>query len=345
MNDDDSPDLAQADNSHTRPGHVDTPHQKLPKPKSKRLLFAGLAVILLSIVAGATYLLWPDNSASNQTSPQVHNETETQDALNTESPFTQVQTLGDGKVTTSKPEKGYVYSCTSSFRGGGATHVGDWVVGDRWDPTKKIHVEGDVDWPSAAVSITTQGSNRVISSNNLPDHNTGIFPISRSDPAFQIDTNPNAISAQAVTYTLLATPSQAASPSCTSLGPVGVMTNGVYLYNALDAAGKDAVAHEVQDKCDGHPQSQEAYHYHGYSTCFKTMSASEVIGYALDGFGITGPKKSDGTYYSTDDLDECHGTTSTIRWDGKDVSMYHYVITADYPYSIGCFKGTPVRGN
>lgn len=343
MNDDDSPNVVQPDNSHTPYDDVGTPNQKPTKPKSRRLLFAGLIVILLVIATGVTFLLWPDNYAPKQTSTEVHDKPETQDALNTENPFTQTQTLGDGKVTTSGPKKGYVYSCTSSFRNGGASHIGDWVDGDRWDPAKKIHVAGDVDWPSASVSITTLGSNRIVSSNDLPDHNTGIFPISRSDPAFQIDPNPNAISAQEVMYTLPATPHQAVSPSCTSLGPIGVMTNGVYLYNALDAAGKDAVAHEVQDKCDGHPQGQEAYHYHGYSSCFTSMSASEVIGYAIDGFGITGPHKSDGTYYSTDDLDECHGTTSTISWDGKDVSMYHYVMTAGYPYSIGCFKGTPVQ--
>jgi hypothetical protein len=29
-------------------------------------------------------------------------------------------------------------------------------------------------------------------------------------------------------------------------------------------------------------------------------------------------------------------------WDGKVVSMYHYVMTDEYPYSIGCFRGTPV---
>lgn len=25
--------------------------------------------------------------------------------------------------------------------------------------------------------------------------------------------------------------------------------------------------------------------------------------------------------------------------------MYHYVLTLEYPYTIGCFRGTPVRAN
>ncbi len=43
-----------------------------------------------------------------------------------------------------------------------------------------------------------------------------------------------------------------------------------------------------------------------------------------------------------DDLDACHGTTSPVMWDGKLVDMYHYVLTPEYPYTIGCFRGTPV---
>jgi hypothetical protein len=29
-------------------------------------------------------------------------------------------------------------------------------------------------------------------------------------------------------------------------------------------------------------------------------------------------------------------------WDGKLVDMYHYVLTEEYPYTVGCFRGTPV---
>lgn len=261
----------------------------------------------------------------------------------TTDPFKQKQPLGDGKVTTSGPEKGYVYSCTSNFRGGGASHTGDWIEGTLWDPTKKLHVQGNVAWPSAKVTITQQGNQRVVSSNDLPDHNTGIFPIQSSDPAYQIDRNPNSIKAQSELFRLPLSPAPAAQPSCTGLGAIGVMTNGVLLFNALDDGGRDAVAHEVQDSCDGHPQMQGAYHYHGFSPCFKSSAADSVIGYALDGFAITGPKKADGSYYSTDDLDACHGTVSPINWGGQTVSIYHYVMTADYPYSIGCFMGTPVK--
>ena len=69
------------------------------------------------------------------------------------------------------------------------------------------------------------------------------------------------------------------------MGIIGYMTNGVALYNALDAAGHDAAAHEVQDSCDGHPERQGEYHYHSLSRCVeKTEGDGKVIGYALTDF-------------------------------------------------------------
>jgi hypothetical protein len=281
-------------------------------------------------------------TATNSTASSSASASSSSAAVGTD-PFTQPLPLGDGKVTSTGAAKGEVFSCSANFTGGGASVDGDWIQGSQWDPTKKLHVEGEVAWPNASVSIATSGDTRVITSNDLPDHTTGVFPIQTTDPAYAIDHNPNSIKTQAESFTIPLAPAIASSPSCTSLGPVGIMTNGVLLFNALDAGGRDAVAHEVQDKCDGHPQIQGAYHYHGYSPCSKSASAETVIGYAIDGFGITGPKRTDGSFFSTNDLDECHGATSQITWDGAVVSMYHYVMTADYPYSIGCFKGTPTQ--
>jgi hypothetical protein len=71
-----------------------------------------------------------------------------------------------------------------------------------------------------------------------------------------------------------------------------------------------------------------------------TTGNSKLLGYALDGYGIYGPRY-DGKILSSSDLDQCHGTTSTVLWNGKEVDMYHYVATADFPYTIACFHGTP----
>ncbi|MGH7634912.1 MAG: YHYH protein, partial [Gemmatimonadaceae bacterium] len=109
--------------------------------------------------------------------------------------------------------------------------------------------------------------------------------------------------------------------------------------------GRDAVAHEVQDLCSGHPQMRGEYHYHGPSPCLPGETAREtLIGYAVDGFGIYSMYDRNGREIATADLDECHGRASEIPWEGTTVTMYHYVLTRDYPYTVGCFRGTPGAG-
>jgi hypothetical protein len=158
---------------------------------------------------------------------------------------------------------------------------------------------------------------------------------------FTYDRNPNTITGQTFTYALDASPDYG-SPSCIG-GEVGVMLTGVALFNAFDAGGRDAGAWEVQDACSGHPQNDGVYHYHTLSTCVKDTSVHSVIGYALDGFPITGPRVGNKNYLTTNDLDECHGLTSQVNLDGKSVTTYHYVMTQDFPYSASCFRSTAIQ--
>ncbi|MBV8030735.1 MAG: YHYH protein [Betaproteobacteria bacterium] len=172
---------------------------------------------------------------------------------------------------------------------------------------------------------------------------TGTFPVQRSDPAFQIDRNPNSIRAQELAIELPAAPRAAPQPSCVPMGPIGITLDGVLLFNALDDGGRDAVAHEVQDRCNGHPEREGRYHYHGPSPCLPGIREPEaVIGFAFDGFPITGLVSTDGREHSNADLDECHGREDAVRVDGKLVRTYHYAMTREYPYTVGCFRGTPV---
>jgi len=252
--------------------------------------------------------------------------------------------LGDGKVSA-EPRRGYVYSCMTQFRGGGAEHAGDWIRGATWDATRKITVQGNVSWPNATFTITNTGAERRITGNGLPiNHATGIFPVQRSDPAFAIDRNPNSIQPQQIAFSLPLSPALAANAGCVPMGMIGVAVSGVAIFNALDAAGRDAVAHEVQDRCNGHPEMRGEYHYHGPSPCVPGADANnKLIGYALDGFGIYSRYDENGKELTNADLDECHGRVSRIAWDGREVSMYHYVLTREYPYTVGCFRGAPAR--
>ena len=249
--------------------------------------------------------------------------------------------LGDGKVST-RPQRGHVFACQSSFRGGGAQQVGDWITGSTWDASRKIYVQGAVAWPDAMFAARELGGRRQLTGNALPtNHTSGVFPVRRDDPAYQIDRNPNAIAAQNLAWSLPLVPILLAEPACVPMGQIGVMLNGVAIFNALDAAGKDAVAHEVQDQCNGHPERNGQYHYHGPSHCVPgSQGNNTLLGYAADGFGIYSMFDAQGRELTNADLDECHGRTSRIVWDGKEVDMYHYVLTREYPYTVGCFRGS-----
>lgn len=252
--------------------------------------------------------------------------------------------VGDDQYSTSAATKGKVYLCNANFvpdGQAGAQTRGPWFIGTtQWDINKKTYVHGSVSW-QPNISNKLSGSTRVITTNDLPDHITGIFPVQTSDAAYSYDHNPNTIKSQSLTYNLSANPTYG-TPSCMG-GEVGVMLTGVAIFNGFDAGGRDAGAWEVQDSCEGHPQSSGIYHYHTLSSCIKDVSERTVIGFALDGFPITGPKIGDGNYLTTSDLDECHGITSDIVLDGKKTTTYHYVMTQDFPYSVSCFRATAIQ--
>lgn len=253
--------------------------------------------------------------------------------------------LGDGHVSKT-PRVGYVDSCTTNFGGGGAEGSGPWINGKTWDSVTKPAVQGSVGWPTARYNVRTTATKRIITFNALPtDHTTGVFPISSSDPVYAYDRNPNHIAPHNFSWKLPLNPTNAARRTCTSLGPIGVLADGVLLYNALDAGGRDAVAHEVQDSCDGHPDRANEYHNHSVSSCLLQTApsgASTLVGYALDGYGIYVEKDTQGQLPTNSSLDKCHGRTSMVLWNGKLRRIYHYVATIEYPYTVGCFRGHPI---
>lgn len=250
--------------------------------------------------------------------------------------------LGDHKYVTAGAKKGYIYLCHATINSNAGAGVdGPWIGATTWNFKQKVQVSGSVSWPNASFSDLISGASRVITGNDLPlAHTTGVFPIQSSDAAYQYDRNPNSIKAQNLKYSLPASPTYSDTPYCMG-GEVGIMLTGVPLFNGFDEPLRDAPAHELQDSCDGHPQVSGEYHYHSLSSCMKDTGISTVLGYALDGFPITGPVVAPGKYLTTADLDECHGLTSEIVEDGKTVTTYHYVMTYDFPYSASCFRGKP----
>lgn len=250
--------------------------------------------------------------------------------------------VGDGKVITTGPQRGYVYRCGPTNGGGGASTQGPWFNGDgTFDLTAKATVDGAVSWPEAAFSKSISGPTRTITSTDLPvGGTTGNFPIAPGDDAYTYDRNPNTIRAQSLSYALPVRPAKG-DASCLSAGPIAIAINGVAIFDALDAGGRDAVAWEVQDACGGHPEISGTYHYHALPSCLTQSKAkrSKLVGFALDGFPIYNGRDADGKRLTNADLDACHGRTSKVKLDGRKQRVYHYEATREFPYTLGCFRG------
>ncbi len=315
------------------------------KKFSKKLL---LIIVLVVAVAAGAIIYWlggrnENSSGANVPATSEAAATQTSQTATTSTLDLTKLPLGDKRYSTSA-KKGYVYSCQTSFNGGGAFTQGPWInsAGGTWDLTKKAEVDGSVTWSNAQWSVSDSGTTRTLTGNGLPKHRTGTYPIASSDDAYSYDRNPNSIKTQTLSFSLPANPSQLSSPQCVG-GEVGIMLSGIPIFNAFDAGGRDAVANEVQDACDGHPQVSGMYHYHGYSDCLEdtavTGQHSALVGYAFDGFGIYGLRGENGQELSSNDLDECHGHSHSVTWDGKTTTIYHYHLTHDFPYSVSCFRG------
>ena len=252
--------------------------------------------------------------------------------------------LGDDKFSDA-PRRGYVYLCGEPMGGAPEAATGPWIdeKAGTWNAEEKVAVPGQVEHQSR-FEIGEGGELRGIAGNDLPDHPTGEFPIPSDSEAYRYDQNPNEISEQEIALDLPFNPVEAAEPSCMG-GESGVLLTGTALFNGFDANGADAVAHEVQDDCDGHPQNTGIYHYHSQSACVTDNEPGEghspLVGYALDGFGIYGHHGEDGEVLSNEDLDECHGHTHEIDWNGSPTELFHYHSTYEFPYVVGCFRGEP----
>lgn len=358
---------------HDQPGpSSDSPPPEQPKPAAKPTtspdpkrpfpwLLTGIVLVIVASASGLVAAVNAYNHSRNLVSASTITTPATKpspNVLNNQSSATNVWKstvnpadipLGDTKVSTT-PKVGYVDSCTTTFKSAATQQSDPWIntAAGTWDAATKPAVNGSVMWSNAAYSNVVSGNNRIITTNDLPvNEPTGVFPITPTDPAYQYDRNPNHIAAQNLSYTLPLNPTPAATAGCTRLGPIGVLTDGVVLFNALDAAGRDAVAHEIQDSCGGHPDGSNMYHYHDVSPCLmsKATGSSTLVGYALDGYGIYVERNAQGNLPTNADLDACHGRTSPVMWNGKLTDMYHYDATLEYPYTVGCFHGTPVTNS
>ena len=223
------------------------------------------------------------------------------------------------------------------------------------------YVRGSVSWASEFAMTLTDTERRLVG-NGLPNHPTGTFAVEAGTAAYPYysalpaEGYTNAaqipIAAYEINLTLPRNPVANQTPACIQSVFTGVVSQtgaAWHLDVAIDAQNRllDPIAGLPMDQCWGHPYATQ-YHYHGYSwKCFPNQGRagehSPLFGYAIDGFGVFGPRGEGGRLVANTDLDECHGHTHEIDWDGARRVMYHYHQNTEYPYSIGCFRGTPIR--
>ena len=231
-----------------------------------------------------------------------------------------------------------------------------WVQDGKVDVSKIDTVPGSVSMESV-FEVTETETTRRLKGNGIPNHPIGEFPIPRTSPAYKYyealpaEGYANAAEIPVKPYdldvTLPLNPKLSDTPTCIKELMTGVSLTGAAWHLEIAPDSKlnvyDPNAALPSDRCFGHPYATE-YHYHGYSwKCMeqgKPGEQSPLLGYALDGFGIYGPLGADGKPITNAQLDECHGMTSEVMFNGKKQNIYHYVLNNEYPYSVGCFRGT-----
>ncbi|MBU2976810.1 YHYH protein [Alteromonas sp. C1M14] len=137
------------------------------------------------------------------------------------------------------------------------------------------------------------------------------------------------------TFLIPTTPSRLANPD-SAQNNIGVTLNGVLL---AGPAPVDAIlsANTIAafDDCGGHVNPADGYHYHAATGCSEVVTEvdghANLMGYALDGYGIYGMLDAAGE--ESYDLDECRGHEDDTRG-------YHYhTASAAENMFIGCFSG------
>lgn len=292
--------------------------------------------------------------------PAWSHEAAVNHAANTPKVFRTVPT----GTPTDKPGRNMQFLCIDELTqyNGGAAPVytqttSPWVHGLDVVVSEIPYVEGHVRWLSHRFRTKLDWYTRRFIGNGLPTHITGEFPVQEGTaaypyyhaapagaPYYTADKIP--IAPYKLDITVPRSPIYHGVPTCISqlVSGVATQTGAVWHANIAPANGfVDPIAALPTDECFGHPYDTQ-YHYHGWSwKCFPNQgradSHSPLFGYALDGFGIYGPRGDGGKLLKNAELDECHGHFGWISWDGQKRYMYHYHLNSEFPYGPGCLRG------
>ena len=187
-----------------------------------------------------------------------------------------------------------------------------------------------------------EAGKRVISSNGLPNHQTGTFPNRH---------NPNAIRAQRQTYRMPLKPVLRRAAMPLGRHPFGIALNGVLFdpgtaetWNGDERWRQEALSGLVNlgmDRNNAHVQPNGSYHYHGLPVGFisqrRQRGKPTLLGFAADGFpiydqwGFGDARRRKGPLHSAYRLRHGQRPTGTEGPGGRHNGLY----TSDYEYVEG----------
>lgn len=182
-----------------------------------------------------------------------------------------------------------------------------------------------------ATTIYLDGSNVVIETTGLPDHETVYWGEGNSlyieEP--DVATTPSIMSSNnnAVTITVDATPDLTGRTVDTQLNTIGIAVSGASIFNDQEGGGDLDQAAASLDWTGAHI-GPGVYHYHLEPVAF-TDDDDSLAGILLDGVFLYGRKCfSTGTYPT--DLDESGGHTSATQYTDSEEEYHYHIINEVY---------------
>ncbi len=216
---------------------------------------------------------------------------------------------------------------------------------DDEEPTAELHKAFEA-FNTDAVTVFLDGSNVVVETTGLPNHETVYWgegnTLYRDEPDVRLTPSIISSNNNAFTINVDATPNLTGNTVQTQLGTIGVAVSGSSIFNDQEGGGDLDQAAGSLDWTGAHI-GPGVYHYHLEPKAF-TNDDDNLVGILLDGIFLYGRKcNAIGTYPT--DLDASGGHTSTTQYtEGEEEYHYHiineiYSTTGSYIAFAGPFQG------
>lgn len=190
---------------------------------------------------------------------------------------------------------------------------------------------------SEATTVYLDGSNVVIETTGLPNHETVYWgegnPLYREE--VEVNLTPSIITSNnnATILRVDSTPDLTGNTVSTNLGTIGIAVSGSSIFNDQEGSGPLDRAAASLDWTGAHI-GPGVYHYHLEPIAFSNDD-SNLVGILKDGVFLYGRKCSSTANYPTD-LDSSGGHTSTTQYT-NGVEEYHYHIINELYSTTGSY--------